>query len=72
VTQLHAQEMVLPADLANKVRSMTDGGGDHYHVHIHAVDAKDVKRLFTEHSDALGDGVVAAIKSGRIKAKLGA
>jgi hypothetical protein len=27
VTQLHSQEMVLPADLANNVRNMTGGGG---------------------------------------------
>ena len=35
LTQLHQREMVLPAELADKVRGMTggSGGGDHYHFH---------------------------------------
>ena len=43
MTQLHSQEMVLPANLANKVRNMTDGGGDSgttVHIHLNAIDSQ--------------------------------
>ena len=39
ITQLHAQEMVLPAHLAEKVRGMTSGGGS-TNISIHALDTK--------------------------------
>lgn len=45
VTQLHQEEMVLPADLANRVRGMTDGGGSGgTTIHVHAMDSQDVRR----------------------------
>jgi hypothetical protein len=45
LTQLHQEEMVLPASLANKVRDMTDGGaGNTIHFNISAMDSKDVMR----------------------------
>lgn len=66
MTQLHAQEMVLPADLANRIRGMTgSGGGDTHHWHIHAWDSKDVKRTFMENRDALANAVGRAVKDGR-------
>ena len=37
VAQLHQQEMVLPKDLANRVRGMTGGGGGN--TYIQALDA---------------------------------
>ena len=59
ITQLHAEEMVLPAKYANAIRDMTNGGsggggssGD-VHVHINAVDAHSVKRLFNDHGAVL-------------------
>src|SRR6185437_6443477 len=45
MTQLHSQEMVLPADLANRVRSMTNDGGGETHIHVHAMDHHDVQRF---------------------------
>lgn len=52
MTQLHEKEMVLPAKYADVIRSMSEGngggkrsGGD-THIHISAVDAKSVEKLF--------------------------
>jgi hypothetical protein len=39
VTQLHSQEMVLPADIASNVRNMTGGGGN-TNINITALDTK--------------------------------
>jgi hypothetical protein len=60
-TQLHSQEMVLPAELANKIRGMTDGGGE-THIHIHAVDAQSVERLLMDHSNGVANSLVKAVK----------
>jgi hypothetical protein len=42
LAMVHKQEMILPADLSNRVRGMTDqsGGQGDIHVHINAIDAK--------------------------------
>ena len=59
VVQAHAEEMILPSDLANKVRGMTDGGkggGATYHTHnytIQAWDRRDVGRFLKDNSKAL-------------------
>lgn len=54
VTQLHAEEMVLPAPLANTVRAMAANSGgaaasmpssSSQTIHIHAVDAKSFERM---------------------------
>lgn len=63
VTQLHQEEMVLPASIANPLRaSLNDGGGfgGSTHITIHAVDAKSIKDLFMSNSDTL----VNALKKG--------
>lgn len=62
LTQLHAQEMVLPADLANKIRGMTDGGGGD--IHIHAMDAKSFADFADRNYAALGAAVRKAAKYG--------
>lgn len=61
ITQLHQNEMVLPASLADKIRGMTDAGsGGGVHFHVHAVDESGVKKFFIKH----GDKIVAAVKRG--------
>jgi len=57
VTQLHAQEMVLPAQYANVIRGVADsgggsGGGD-VHFHVNAMDAGGVAKFFQTHGRAL-------------------
>jgi hypothetical protein len=63
VTQLHEREMVLPQKQADVIRNMADDGGavrgGDTHVHVHAVDAKSVERLFKEN----GRHLVAAFQS---------
>ncbi|WP_018610253.1 hypothetical protein [Uliginosibacterium gangwonense] len=70
MTQLHEQEMVLPAHIANPLRSMIatggdgGGGGGDTHVHISAVDAKSVKRLLRDNGRVITDAVKGAVKDG--------
>jgi hypothetical protein len=57
LTQLHEKEMVLPAKQADVIRNMADngggaGGGD-INLHVHAVDAKSVERLFRDNAKHL-------------------
>jgi hypothetical protein len=65
LTQLHAREMVLPAQLADKVRNMTDGGGRVTNLYISAVDAKSVERLFRDNDGALIKTLNRASAEGR-------
>ena len=58
LTQLHEQEMVLPAKHADVIRGLADGGegagmGGGITVHVHATDAQSVARLFRDNGDAL-------------------
>jgi hypothetical protein len=66
VTQLHAQEMVLPAHLANAVRSMAGGGATGGTVHIHAVDSVDVGRWAgrNDNAAALHRGITKHVQNG--------
>lgn len=63
VTQLHQREMVLPAKHADVIRNLSDGGispgGGTINIHVNAVDAPSVRRLFEDHGSAL----VKALKS---------
>ena len=55
VVQAHQKEMILPEKQANVIRDMADGGGDRkeIHLHVHALDAQDVKRYLKSNSSAL-------------------
>ncbi len=52
ITQLHQEEMVLPADIANPLRESLAGGGGagvrDIHLHVHANDGRSVERFFSE------------------------
>ena len=65
MTQLHQNEMVLPAKYADVIRGMssssspsggTQSGGD-IHLHVNAVDAHSVRRLFHDNGSALADSL---------------
>lgn len=66
ITQLHANEMVLPAKHADVIRGMADqgqggGGGGDVHLHVNATDAQSVARLFRDN----GQHLVAALQKQR-------
>lgn len=57
LAMVHKREMILPADLADRVRGITDpgiaAGGGAIALTINAIDAKSVRRLFRENGSAL-------------------
>jgi hypothetical protein len=73
ITQLHAEEMVLPAGLAKTVRGMArtgevatvGGGGAEVNFHISAVDGPSVARFFRSNQDALAKVIRQGIRDGK-------
>jgi hypothetical protein len=70
LTQLHEQEMVLPKEDANVIRSLRDGGdsvgtkgGDQFNVTIHAIDAPGIKRLFMNNGGAIADALKVQMRN---------
>ncbi|BCA57681.1 hypothetical protein [Sphingomonas sp. HMP6] len=59
---VHPREMVLPADIADRLRSGGGGGGDTFH--IHAVDGESVRRMAMKHGSALADGLRQHVRKG--------
>lgn len=64
VTQLHQNEMVLPADLASNVRNMTGGGGHTFNISVQAMDAQSVSRLFNSSGSALVQTLLRQLRLG--------
>ena len=67
VTQLHAREMVLPADLSDQVRALAgagDGGGQRKIV-IQAVDSQSIERLMRNPAHARALFAAVAKHAGR-------
>ncbi len=58
---VHKKEMVLRADLADRIRDMTEpaqsGGGNTVNFKVQAMDSRDVKRFFDKHGDKLVDAL---------------
>jgi hypothetical protein len=62
MTQLHAEEMVLPAPLANRFRKMTDGGGSggdihHHYYNINAMDAPSFQTFLNRNGGTLMNAI---------------
>jgi len=62
VTQLHAEEMVLPANVANKVRNMSDqpvaaAGGGNVTFNVNAFDSRDVASFFKKHGSSIANAL---------------
>lgn len=68
MTQLHEEEMVLPAKYANAIRKMTSGEGQAapseppINLNVSAVDAAGVKRFLMDNRVALADALKAAAR----------
>jgi hypothetical protein len=71
VTQLHPEEMVLPAPIANTIRSAVDsgadgggdGGGDEIHLHVHAMDSRSFHDYV--HTNAGRTAIASALSTSR-------
>ena len=61
VTQLHQEEMVLPASIANPLREQLAGGGasggGDTHIHINAMDVRSVQDYFRKNYQTLAPGL---------------
>lgn len=69
---LHPREMVLPADLADNVRNMSGGsGGGDLHVHVHAMDSKDVERALSNNSSGLSRAIAKAQRNFTLRQRAG-
>jgi hypothetical protein len=56
ITKIHKGEMIIPEQFAQNMREGgTMGGGGATHIHINAVDAKSVKRLFNDNAAGVSE-----------------
>lgn len=67
MTQLHAEEMVLPAQYANVIRGMAGesgpaAAGHTINVHVNAVDARSVTRLLKDNRGGLAEAIRAGVR----------
>jgi hypothetical protein len=74
LTMLHAQEMVLPAGLANRMRDVIDGGGNggsagafHLHMNVNTIDSNSFKDTLGKHGHMIGELVTKAMKKKGMK-----
>ena len=66
MTQLHAREMVLPAEHADTIRGLKGGGASAPQIHIHALDAKSFKDALGRNQGGLLDVLKQASRNGRV------
>lgn len=67
MTQLHSQEMVLPANLANNVRNMTEGssgGNTTVNFNVNAIDSQGVADFFNNNGEYIAAAVNDQIRNG--------
>ncbi|MGN6227129.1 MAG: phage tail length tape measure family protein [Dyella sp.] len=72
MTELHKDEMVLPADIANPMRKMAQrggGAGDGVNVTIHATDSRSVKELLRREKGSLAGAMKLAARRGHFGGK---
>ena len=75
MTQLHEQEMVLPAQYANAIRNMTKGGAGEGgegsaaspaigNLNLSVIDKRGVRELFMDNPDVLAEAIRNAVRNG--------
>lgn len=65
LTQLHEKEMVLPQEQADVIRGMAGNGGGGagaVHLHVTAMDSRDVKRFLLDNKSAVADALKSAVR----------
>lgn len=68
MAQLHKKEMVLPAHLAERVRNMTEGGGQAgtvVNLHVSTMDAKSFEGTLRQNDSALVRVLTELVRNGR-------
>ena len=71
MTQLHAREMVLPAQYADVIRGMAGDGGSgggmtiHMPMTVNAIDARGVDKILMERSSTIARAVAKEVRDGR-------
>jgi len=73
MTQLHSDEMVLPADLSSGLKNIIRGGqtgdgvggsgGTHVHMHVSTLDAKGVKSFMKANKAAVASAAIAHVRN---------
>lgn len=65
IVQTHQREMILPEKHADVIRSLSEGGGvgGGVNLTIHAMDSKDVERLFRNNGEALAKAVKEQVRN---------
>jgi hypothetical protein len=64
---IHKDEMVLPKQRAEQLRSLLDNGGvGGVNITINATDAKSVRRLLLDNGPALSEAIARARRDGRL------
>lgn len=53
LAMVHKKEMILPAELSDKIRNMTGSGGHTYNFNISAIDGNSVKDMFMKNGSAI-------------------
>ena len=72
ITQLHEEEMVLPREQANMIRSLADGHGAHNRqqtqvFNVSALDARSLKETLRRNQAGLASAVTLATRNGHFK-----
>lgn len=72
LAMVHANEMIMPPDLAQGVRNVVEAGGvgqGTMHVSIHAIDGPSVERLFSRHGDKIVNSLYRSSGTTNIRAR---
>ena len=78
LAMVHAQETILPANIASPMRAFFEGGGaaagqgagspgvsaGDMHVHVHAADSRDAMNFFKRNASALSEVLLGEIRNG--------
>lgn len=73
LAMVHADEMIMPPELAQGVRNVVEQGGvqggGSMHVSIHAVDGPSVERLFARHGDRIANTLYRTAQGTNIRTR---
>lgn len=65
LAMIHKNEMVLPSNLAEKVRNMTDAGSSVQNITIHAMDSKSFESYLMKNNGAVFKAYAQSVRNGK-------